>query len=102
VANNAISKDTPFSACAICHPGFTDADLASQISVPLLALCSKDEPESEYQDFKLALKVEHRFEMFADMVHGWMSARADLSKANVQADFDRGYAMVLEWFEKHM
>lgn len=98
----AIGKDTPFAACVQCHPGWPGPDIASQVSIPLLALCSKDEPESEFMDFKPALKVEHGFEMFPEMVHGWLSARADLSKPAVQEDFDKGYRMMLEWFQKHL
>ena len=76
--------------------------IAEQISVPVLALCSKDEPESEYAAFKPVLKVENRFVHYPEMVHGWMSARGDLSKEEVRRDFDRGYAIVLEWFQKHL
>jgi len=72
------------------------------VSVPLLALCSKDEPESEYAHFKPALSVEHRFEHFPEMVHGWLSARADLSKEEVRQDFQCGYDMVIDWCQKHV
>lgn len=98
----AMGKDTPFSACVQCHPGFPGASVAAEVSAPLLSLCSKDEPEKEYAHFKPELKVEHRFEHFPNMVHGWLSARGDLANVRVRAGFEEGYNMMLDWFRKHL
>jgi hypothetical protein len=102
LVNFPIGKDTPFKAAAQCHAGWPKGGIAEQVSIPLLALNSKDEPESEYEHFEPALKVEHHFEAFPEMVHGWLSARGDLSKENVRRDFDKGYLMMLEWFDKYL
>jgi len=102
VAPYAVGPSTPFAAVVMNHPGFPSAKIAAEVSVPLLCLCSKDEPASEYAKFKPALKFEHRFEMFPEMVHGWLSARGDLGKEGVRRDFQKGYAMVVEWFDAHL
>jgi dienelactone hydrolase len=82
--------------------GFPGPDIAAKIKAPILALLSKDEPESDYAAFKPALKVDHSIVHFPTMVHGWLSARGDLAKLEVRKEFDKGYDMMLEWFGKHL
>lgn len=101
MANFAIGEGSAYKACAILHSGFP-VEVASQITAPLLALCSKDEPESDYAKFEPALKVEHRIVRFPNMVHGWLSARGDLAKSEVRRGFDQGYDMILEWLDKYL
>lgn len=36
------------------------------------------------------------------MLHGWMSARGDLSNPEVEEQFQGGYRMLAQWFEKHL
>jgi len=93
----ACGKNSPFAICAALHPGFPE-EVAAEVSVPYLALCSKDEPEEMYKDFEKLLKVPKKIVPFPEMVHGWLSARADLSKPKVREEYDRGYEMILEWF----
>ena len=38
---------------------------------------------------------------FGDMVHGWMSARADLEDEKVREGYKRGYNIVREWLQEH-
>ncbi|OQO13751.1 hypothetical protein B0A48_01981 [Cryoendolithus antarcticus] len=102
IAPYAVGKDTQFKACAMLHPGFPGAKVAGEVTVPVLALCSKDERESEYAEFKPALKTEHEFHEFPEMVHGWMAARGDLGSPEVERDFWRGYELVLHWFQQHL
>ncbi|KAF2717337.1 alpha/beta-hydrolase [Polychaeton citri CBS 116435] len=102
VAAYAVGETAPFSVCVQLHPGFPSSEIAGKVSVPLLALCSKDEPESYYKDFKTALRVENRFEVFPEMVHGWLAARGDLAKPIVREQFNQGYQMVIKWMQGHL
>lgn len=97
-----VGDGTPFAACVQCHPGFAGVDVVEKVQAPLLSLCSKDEPESSFAEFKAALKVDNYFEVFKDQDHGWLSARADLSKPRVRQAFDRGYRMMLDWFARYL
>lgn len=102
VANFLLDAQSPFLACAELHPGFPGKEIAERIARPILALCSKDEPEKEYAHFQPHLKVDANFIHFPDMVHGWMSARGDLWKTEVQIQFQRGYEMLAEWFSRYL
>lgn len=48
IDNPLLDRDSPFKAAGELHPGFSDVDVAQKIARPILALCSKDEPEKEY------------------------------------------------------
>lgn len=102
VCQYAIGADTPFTACVECHPGFPEVEVAEAVTIPLMALCSKDEPEKDFAHFQPALKVPNYFEVFETMVHGWLSARAELDKDDVLTEFNRGYAMMADWFKKYL
>ena len=39
---------------------------------------------------------------FENMVHGWMSARADLQSAEARAEFERGYGMVVAFLKEFL
>ena len=75
VVNLSITADTPFKAAAICHPVGLDAEDASNVSIPIAILPSKDEDEALVGKYMSALKVKHITERFPDQVHGWMAAR---------------------------
>ncbi len=79
-----------------------DANDAAGIKVPLLLLASGDEPVDEIKKFEAALTVPKHVETFADQIHGWMAARADLSDERVKAEYVRGYQTVLEFFAKYL
>ncbi|KAI9827278.1 MAG: hypothetical protein M1832_005416 [Thelocarpon impressellum] len=98
----AAGADTPFKAAAGAHPAMIDPADASKITIPLLFLPSKDEDAAAVKAFEAALKVPHRVETFADQLHGWMTARADLDDARVKAEYARGYELVLDFFHEHV
>lgn len=102
VASCLLAAGSPFEACVQVYPGWPGQEVAERIAKPILAVCSKDEPESEYAHFRPFLKVEAHFVHFPDMIHGWMSARGDLYRPDVQRDYQRGYEVVAEWFMRHM
>lgn len=102
VSSYAILFDTQFKACAQLHPGFVEAEVARQITIPVVVLCSKDETEEEWRPFRDSLQVPYRMNLYPDMVHGWMSARGDLEDEEVRRAFKQGYELVLEWFREHL
>jgi dienelactone hydrolase len=72
---------------------------AKDVTVPMCVLASKDESADDVSAFKANLKVPHHVETFADQIHGWMAARADLDDPNVSAKYREGYRTVLDFFE---
>ena len=73
---------------------------AGGITVPFALLASGEEPPEAVKEFEANLKVPHHVETFADQVHGFMTARANLSDARVKDEYSRGYKNVLEFFGK--
>ncbi|ERS98185.1 carboxymethylenebutenolidase [Sporothrix schenckii 1099-18] len=94
--------ENPFAAGAEAHPAMVDAKDAVGIKVPLVMLASKDEPPADVDAFEKALTVPHHVETFADQVHGWMAARADLADEHIKSEYVRGYKTVVEFFSKHV
>lgn len=87
---------------AVAHPAMVDPAEADSISVPHLLLASGEEDAEAVGEFGARLKVPHRIETFADQVHGWMAARADLSDEHVRQEYLRGYQIVLDFFGEHL
>jgi len=91
----------PFVIAAEAHPAMVDPKEAENIKVPLIMLASGEEPEDTVKQFEDQLKVVKHVEIFKDQVHGWMAARADLSKDRVKEEYTRGYKTVLSFFAKN-
>ncbi|KAJ4303266.1 hypothetical protein N0V90_002159 [Kalmusia sp. IMI 367209] len=105
VSSYASIYPTPFSAIAQLHPGFAPQKIASQIRIPLLAICSKDETDGEAQTFMTHLSPEIAYKhyiRFGDMEHGWLSARGDLKNDDVKKAYEKGYALLLDFFAKYL
>lgn len=68
----------------------------------MLALNSKDETGEETELSKPNLKIPHRFEMYSEMIYGWLAARGDLADEKVRLDFQKGCEQVLQWFAEHV
>lgn len=91
----------PFSVAASIHPAMVDAADADGIRIPFVLLASGDEPAADIKKFEDALAVPKHVETFADQIHGWMAARADLSDGRVREEYERGYKTLLGFFAKH-
>jgi dienelactone hydrolase len=78
-----------------------DPSEAAGIKVPLIMLASGEEPADKVKEFEDKLSGPKHVEIFGDQVHGWMAARADLSKERVKEEYTRGYKTVLEFFGKN-
>jgi dienelactone hydrolase len=96
-----LGDSNPFKIAAAPHPAMIDPSDAEKIPVPYILLASGEEPADTVKEFERKLKVPHHVETFADQVHGWMAARADLSDPRVKEEYIRGYKTVLEFFGKH-
>jgi dsDNA-binding SOS-regulon protein len=93
--------DSPWKVSAQSHPGMLDVADAAKVTIPMCVLGSEEEKAEDLEAFGDALKVEKHIERFADQLHGWMSARADLEDEKVRKEYERGYKTVLGFFEKH-
>jgi len=79
-----------------------DPEDAAKITIPTCVLPSAEEGPDMVDPWVAKLNVENYIERFADQLHGWMSARADLEDERVKAEYERGYRIFLEWFAKHL
>lgn len=79
-----------------------DPNDAKGFAIPVCMLPSKDEDKEAVKGFQENLKVTNHIETFADQVHGWMAARGDLENEKVRKEYERGYAVVLDFFHKHL
>lgn len=79
-----------------------DAADAAEIVVPTCMLASGEENAEEVREWEEALKVEKYVERFPGQVHGWMAARGDLEDAEVQAEYERGFKIFLDFFAQHL
>lgn len=102
VANFLLQADMPFVACAELHPGFPGREIAETVARPILALCSKDELEAEYKDFRPHVRSAFHAVHFDTMLHGWMSSRGDLTKPDIELEYCKGYDLLIEFFAKHL
>ncbi|EHL00975.1 putative Uncharacterized AIM2 family protein C30D10.14 [Glarea lozoyensis 74030] len=85
------TTDTPFKAAAECHPAFVDPKEALGIKIPLCMLPSGDEPVEDVKKFQENLSVDNHVETFADMIHGWMTAKGDFEDERKRGEYERGY-----------
>jgi hypothetical protein len=79
-----------------------DANDAAAITIPIAMLPSGDEPKEDVQKWQEAIKVKHVVEWFPNQIHGWLTARANLSDPAVEADYKKGYEYLLNWFHENL
>jgi hypothetical protein len=79
-----------------------DPEDAAKVTIPTCILASGEEKKEEVEAYEKGLRVEKHVETFADQVHGWMSARGDLKDEKVRKEYERGYGIVVGWFEKYI
>ncbi|RFU31155.1 hypothetical protein B7463_g5170, partial [Scytalidium lignicola] len=92
--------DTPYKAAVLAHPAMLDPKDAENISIPFFVLPSKDESKEDVTNFEATLKGPKKVEWFPDQEHGWMAARG-LSDDKSKQEYERGYGLVAEWFDRH-
>lgn len=90
-----------FRAAVQTSPAMIDPQQAKKVRVPMMILASGDESRDIVEQYAKGLTVAKRVEVFGDQVHGFMSARADLTDEHVRKEYHRGYGLALQFFEKH-
>lgn len=95
-------EGTAWSAAVSTSPARVDAEDAKHIVIPMAMLASKDEPADAVEAFGKALTTPKHVETFSTQIHGWMSARAELSDPEVKKEYERGYQVAVNWFGEHL
>jgi dienelactone hydrolase len=96
-------KEGPkFKAAVQTSPAMVDPEEAKKVRIPMCIFPSQDEPKDEWEQYKNNLTVDHHFERFDSVPHGFMSARADLKDAEHKKQYEHGYQTALEFFNKHL
>ena len=103
VQKAAASSPSPFKALGEVHPAMVDPSEAPKIHIPTIVLASKDEDAAAVREFeeKLGTQTKH-VETFGDQIHGWLGARSDLKDKRVKEEYERGYGVLLKFFEEHV
>ncbi|KAG8527072.1 uncharacterized protein KY384_008501 [Bacidia gigantensis] len=93
VAVASSQANTPFAASAQAHPGMVVVEDAEKLTIPHLALFSKQDGEPELiEAYSKALeaKMDASSEKYERMSHGWMGARAFQDPEDAVEGFERG------------
>jgi len=98
-------EGTPFKASGQLHPSLLETKDASLLRIPHVVLPSMEEvPEAmeEWVDALFKASPDSYAETFDDMVHGWMSSRADFNNQHAFEEYLRGYRIIRTFFAKHL
>lgn len=79
-----------------------DPNDASNVTIPMMMIPSKDEDADAVEKYEKNLKVPHQVEWFKDQIHGFMAARSDLEKDDVKAAYEKAYQLLLNFFHKQL
>lgn len=79
-----------------------DANDASEITIPIAMLPSKDEPKEDVEKWQQNIKTKNVVEWWPNQVHGFMAARGDLNDPAVKSDYEKAYQLLLNFFHEHM
>lgn len=102
VVNLSSNSSNLFKAAAVAHPAMVDAADAGNVKIPFLMLPSKDEPKEDVDKWAAAIKSPSKVEWFPNQIHGWLAARGDLKDSAVEADYKKGYELILNWFHQYL
>ncbi|KAK3706360.1 hypothetical protein LTR37_010904 [Vermiconidia calcicola] len=102
IVNLTSQEGTAFKAAAACHPAMVDANDAPGVKIPFAMLPSKDEPKEDVEKWQQAIKVKNIVQWWPNQVHGFMAARSDLKDPAVKADYEKAYALLLNFFHEHL
>ncbi|KXN67241.1 hypothetical protein CONCODRAFT_43087, partial [Conidiobolus coronatus NRRL 28638] len=104
---NIVTNEIPntnFKAFAACHPSFWDSDTGKEITVPLIALPSKDEFDMLpfFANMKKDIKEKSAHVRFNDSHHGFCAARADLKSETNLRDYNNAIQLISDFFLKRL
>ena len=94
--------NTAFKAAVQTSPAMVSPEDAEKVTIPMCMLASKEEPVDDVKKYDEALKVKKHIETFDTQIHGFMSARADLSDESVKKEYERGYKVALTFFHDNL
>lgn len=103
-AVQACGQNTPFSALVQLHPAFVNVEDAKKLTIPVAFFPSKDEPETDVNEFwkavesNPAIASKSVFKHYKDMPHGWAAARANLEDDANYFAFQDVYTRIAEFF----
>jgi len=98
-------EGTPFKASGQCHPSLLELGDAEKVVIPHVVLPSMDEVPEIMEEWTQALmkaSPKSYAETFDDMVHGWMSSRADFNNQHAFDEYLRGYRILRTFFAKYL
>jgi len=95
-------RQTAFKAGVQTSPAMVSPEDAEKVQIPMCVLASKEEPADDIKKYDEKLTVKKHVETFSTEVHGWMSARADLSNEQTKAEYERGYKIALQFFHDNL
>jgi len=92
-----------FEGCASIHPGMLSADDAKELKVPIALFISKDESQEEAEKFMEGLTskpfaAKNQYKRYANMDHGWASARANFKDPAGLKEYEDVYAKLAHFF----
>ncbi|KAH7400065.1 hypothetical protein BKA64DRAFT_473931 [Cadophora sp. MPI-SDFR-AT-0126] len=97
--------ETPFQVSGQVHPGRLDVEDIKKIKIAHIILASKDEDAAEVAKCKDELEGKSGtgvVETYAEMNHGWMGARANLSNSLDASEYERGYNQIATYFSEYL
>ncbi|KAH9908316.1 hypothetical protein F4778DRAFT_716861 [Xylariomycetidae sp. FL2044] len=96
------AADSPLVAAVQSSPARLDPEEAKTVTIPMAVLASAGEDAAAVKQYGENLKGVKHVETFGSQVHGWMSARADLDNAHVRKEYERGYKIAVDFFDKYV
>jgi dienelactone hydrolase len=91
-----------FKALAVCHPSFWNDETGSEITVPLIAIPTKDDFDMTkfFENLKPEIREKSEHHLFNDVHHGFAAARADLKDETNVREYNRAIDLISEFFNK--
>jgi len=75
---------------------------ATDISIPLGVLASKDEVAEDVKKFEQSLEGPQIVKTFGNQIHEFMAARGNLEDKVVLEDYQQGYQTLLEFLAQYL
>jgi len=79
-----------------------DPNDAPEVTIPIMMLPSMDESRDDVNKYKQGLKVKNEVVWFDDQIHGFMAARGNLEDDGVKEAYEKGYALLGDWFADNL
>jgi dienelactone hydrolase len=93
-----------FKAFAVCHPSAWTDETGSEITVPLIAIPTKDDFDMTkfFENLKPEIREKSEHYRFNDVHHGFAGARANLKDETNVREYNRAIGLISEFFNKRL